>query len=351
MQYYNIHSKKKEFHGEGDVFKHAQMAIAALHNLESWQNLTASAKETVHLATLLHDIGKGVTTKKDANGEWMSPNHSRIGSMIARGLIWQKKFGNIPFAQREKIAALIELHPLPVWAYTKHEINHKLRCASQLLPLYNLAILSRADVTGRKSQDQKQLLERINIFERLAQNADCFKKPYPFADNYTRWNYATKRHTNPQEIAHNKSWGEVIVLCGVPGSGKDTWIKKTASQYPMISLDDIREELGVKPSDKDQSVVVEQAFQRAKQLLVKHQPFIWNATNVTEKRRRELIDFFANYGASVRLVYIETQYDKLWKRNQTRERPVPNFVLKRMIETLQVPKPYEAPEVEYVIDE
>lgn len=36
-----------------------------------------------------------------------------------------------------------------------------------------------------------------------------------------------------------------------------------------------------------------------------HQPFIWNATNLTRKLRGQLIDLFQNYGAKTKIIYLE----------------------------------------------
>lgn len=339
--------QKPSFHGEGDVWTHTQMALNALLQDAQWQQLPKGLKKTVYLATLMHDIGKGATTKKDSNGEWTSPKHGPVGARIARTLLWKKIFGDISFKQREQITALIEFHGMPLWAHDREHIEHELRVVSQLVSMHAFALLSKADVLGRVAKDRKDLLQRVEFFEQLAKEAECFEQPYVFPNEYARWSYATRRHSDIHYTPYDESWGEVIVLCGVPGSGKDTWIQQHASAQPIVSLDDIREELGIDPSNKNQGAVVQLAFQRAKALLAKHKSFIWNATNVREQRRRELIDLFSEYGARVKLVYIEAEYEELWSRNRTREKPVPNHVLQRMIANLDVPKPYEAACVEY----
>jgi predicted kinase len=53
-----------------------------------------------------------------------------------------------------------------------------------------------------------------------------------------------------------------------------------AGDREVISLDDIRRELDVDPAD-DQSAVVAAAYDRAKGLLRRGEPFVWNATNVS----------------------------------------------------------------------
>ena len=78
------------------------------------------------------------------------------------------------------------------------------------------------------------------------------------------------------------------------------------------------------------------------------QPFAWNATNVTRQMRRMLIDFFKSYKARVRIVYVETPWAELVKRNARRSRPVPEAVLNKLAEKLEVPDLSEAQRVEWV---
>jgi predicted kinase len=67
------------------------------------------------------------------------------------------------------------------------------------------------------------------------------------------------------------------------------------------------------------------------------EPFIWNATNVDKNRRKALVGLCTDYGARVRIVYVEPTYEKLFQQNKDREDVVPENVLERFIRRLDMP--------------
>ena len=125
-------------------------------------------------------------------------------------------------------------------------------------------------------------------------------------------------------------------MSGLPGAGKDRWIAENASDIPVVSLDAIRGDLGVKPED-DQGAVAAQAKEVARGYLRQARAFVWNATNTTRVMRRQLIGLLADYHARVRIVYVETAWNELLRRNRARSVPVPEAVLRRLAEKLDVP--------------
>ncbi len=75
---------------------------------------------------------------------------------------------------------------------------------------------------------------------------------------------------------------EVILMSGLPGAGKDSFIRKHFTDLPVISLDDIREEWKVAADDRTANGrVIQEAKERAKILLRRSQGFVWNATNIS----------------------------------------------------------------------
>ena len=53
---------------------------------------------------------------------------------------------------------------------------------------------------------------------------------------------------------YDDTWGEVILMCGLPGTGKDTWIRENCPDLPVVSLDEIRKEMKLSKA-KDGSLV------------------------------------------------------------------------------------------------
>ncbi len=137
------------------------------------------------------------------------------------------------------------------------------------------------------------------------------------------------------------------MLSGLPGAGKDRWIGTSKSAAPVISLDALREQLGVDPSEP-QGQVVAAARQRARTLLRAGEDFVWNATNLSRLQRRPLLDLVDAYGARARIVYLETDADEWERRNRCRRDPVPTRVLEHLLFRWQVPDLTEVARLEYL---
>ncbi|MGI9332371.1 MAG: AAA family ATPase [Gammaproteobacteria bacterium] len=151
----------------------------------------------------------------------------------------------------------------------------------------------------------------------------------------------------PDYSAYDTTRFEVIVLAGLPGVGKDAWIRQCGCDLPVISLDALRTELSI-PPDKPQGRVIAAAKQRARELLRIDQGFIWNATNITRSLRQQLIDLFTAYRARVRIVYLDAAYPKLLRRNRARTHSVPEKIIASLAAKLDLPDVTEAHTVDYV---
>ncbi len=138
-------------------------------------------------------------------------------------------------------------------------------------------------------------------------------------------------------------------MSGLPGAGKDRWIHEHYRTWPVVSLDDIRHDLKVAPADA-QGVVVQAAKARARELLRQKQSFVWNATNVTRTLRSLLVDLFADYGAYVRIIYIDASLDEVLRRNRERRAGVPEQIVRKLLAKLDVPDLTEAHAVQWVYD-
>lgn len=78
-----------EYHGEGDVWTHTKMVCQELVSLEGYQALEPQRRQALFLGAVLHDIGKIRTTRLE-DGSWTSPNHTLVGSKMARAFLWQE---------------------------------------------------------------------------------------------------------------------------------------------------------------------------------------------------------------------------------------------------------------------
>lgn len=133
----------------------------------------------------------------------------------------------------------------------------------------------------------------------------------------------------------------MIMLSGLPGTGKDTWVQNNHPDLPMVSLDEIRKAKRIRQED-NQGIIIQAAQEQAREYLRKKQPFIWNATNLTKEARQKLIGLFERYGAGVRIVYLETAWNSRIERNSGRNNAVPESVVGKMLEKTILPTPEEA---------
>jgi predicted kinase len=140
----------------------------------------------------------------------------------------------------------------------------------------------------------------------------------------------------------------VVLTSGLPGSGKDHWVRRHRGDWPVVSLDALRGELGVDPADT-QGAVVNRARELARGYLRDGRSFVWNATNVSRSLRDEVIGLFARYGARVHVVYLEVPADVLMTRNRQRPAAVPEAVLERLLDRWEVPDRTEAHRVDWLV--
>ena len=337
------------FHAEGDVLTHTKLVCRELQEMDAFQSLPGRQRTEVFLAALLHDIGKVRTTRWE-DGAWVSPHHASTGSRIVREMLW-RDFGlcGTPEAMafRETVCALVRYHMLPVHLLDQEEPERKARQVAALGELATdfswelLCLLAEADVKGRIADDIEAGLEQVQLARLLAEESGCLNGPYPFSGSYTKRAYLSGRKVQPDQPLYDDAWGEVLLLSGLPGTGKDTWIRKNVPELPMISLDDIRRELGTAASG-NQAKVIHTAQERARKLLRSKQPFVWNATNITPEIRAEQIGLFERYGARVRIVYLEAPWDTELARNDGRHEKVPQAVMENLLAKTVPPMPDEA---------
>lgn len=344
-----------EYHGEGDVCTHTQMVCRELSCKPAFHALDVRRKTALFLAAILHDIGKVKTTRLE-NGIWVAPHHASSGSQVAREFLWRDcglcgKPELISF--RETVCSLIRHHMLPVYLMDQEDAERKVRevaAIGELTPDFSwelLCMLAEADVRGRIADDMDEGLARVELARLMAEDAGCLNGAYHFAGGFTKRAYLSERNVQPDQVLYDDSWGEVIMLSGLPGTGKDTWLREKYPELPEVSLDAIRTQLRIKPTD-NQSQIIQLAQERARELLRKKQPFIWNATDLTRDTRQKLIGLFERYGARVRIAYLETEWNTRISRNRNRSNAVPETAVEKMLGKTVLPTPDEAQAVEWL---
>lgn len=346
-------NQEYDYHQEGNVYVHTKMVCEELIKLNEYQNLNKEQKIELFLACLFHDIGKTVTTKIE-DGKIISPHHGLTGSLIVREYLYKNyNFGGDTNLQRirETICLLIKYHSFPLYIYDDEKKIIKLSLNQELVNDFNikmLCILSKADILGRIGPDKDINIDKIEYCILKAKELNCYETSFKFSNNYTKIKYLNNDNIWYHQELYDDTDLEVILISGLPGTGKDTYIKNNFSSLPMISLDDLREKLNVDPED-EQGTIYNLAKEKAKEYLRNKQPFVWNATNLTNLIRQKQIKLFHDYHAKVRIIYLETSYEEVLLRNSSRNRVVPESVINKMLRNLNIPENYESEKVEWII--
>lgn len=147
----------------------------------------------------------------------------------------------------------------------------------------------------------------------------------------------------------NNQVPEMIMLMGVPGSGKSTYIKSvlnSGKDYVIISTDDLLQEEIIRTGNS--YAEVHKAFFKAaeKQMkanfaaaLLNGQNIIWDQTNWTAKRRKAILGRMPNYfkkGVFFN-ISLDLAKERVLKRELETGKHIPMNILEDMHRLFEVP--------------
>ena len=137
----------------------------------------------------------------------------------------------------------------------------------------------------------------------------------------------------------------LYVLVGLPGSGKTTLAKDIANiniKAKHISSDAIRAELfGDENNQENNSLVFEEMKRRTKEYLKEGYNVIYDATNISSKRRIALLKEFQKINCNKICIYMARTLEECITNNLNRSRKCGKNVIFQMYKSLQVPSYYE----------
>lgn len=323
-----------EWHAEGDVWTHTKLVCQQLIQLDAWPTLTSTEQAVLIFTALLHDAAKPLTSEVDPEtGRISSPKHAVKGEHLARGAL--RNLG-CDLATREQIAQLVRYHGRPAFLLERPDPTHEVVRLSWLVSNRLLYLFALADTRGRDTDSMTRPEENLGYWKLLAEERDCYDRPYPFANDHARFSYFRQSEPNLYYVPHEHFNSQVTVMSGLPGCGKDTWLARNRNGLPVVSLDDIRGQLDVEPTD-NQGQVVQVARERCRELLRAGTSFAFNATNILKQTRRRWIDLFVDYNARIELVYLEPPFDRLLRQNGNRSYPVPEQVVRKLAAKCEPP--------------
>lgn len=135
-----------------------------------------------------------------------------------------------------------------------------------------------------------------------------------------------------------------IMLIGIPGSGKSTYAQKLDGI--IHSSDRIREQ----SPDWSHEKVFGYMKKMTRRCLEDGYDVIYDATNVSRKKRRDIIETVKKIGVLTKAVVFATPIDVCIERNAARERTIPEYAIRRMALHFEFPYPGEFDTIEIVQD-
>lgn len=322
------------WHAEGDVWTHTKMVCHELTQLKDWSDLTDQERLKLLFVALFHDSAKPLTTAVDPiTGHTTSPGHAVKGELLVRS---ELRALECDLKLREEIARLVRFHGRPAFLLERKQPAIEIATLSWLVSNRLLFLFALADTRGRKTKETTRPIENLQLWKMVAEENQCYETPYAFANDQARFQLFRRQHANLHYAPHEDYKCTVTMMAGLPGSGKDRWLQSNRPDNPVVSLDEIRRELKIEPTE-NQGRVAQLGRERCREQLRLGRDFSFNATNVVRQTRRRWIDLFVDYGARVEIVYIEPSIETILQQNRQRKEQVPDRVIHDLARKCDVP--------------
>ena len=137
----------------------------------------------------------------------------------------------------------------------------------------------------------------------------------------------------------------LIVMVGLPGSGKSTIAKQLAEENPntfIFSSDAYRMKICGDENDQSKNDEVFLTLHRDLMFyLSEGKNCIFDATNVTMKDRRKVLEVAKGLTINKVAYFVDTPHDECWERDKERERSVGFGVIHKFLRRFQFPQMFE----------
>ena len=136
---------------------------------------------------------------------------------------------------------------------------------------------------------------------------------------------------------------KLIMMVGIPGSGKSTWIKNNFPNIEPVSRDAIRfallDERGGEYFDHEDEVFDKFIHQIIGSLVVDNIT-IADATHLNRKSRAKVLNRVRKFADRIEAIVLDTDLETAFKRNDLREGRawVKHGIIRRMFFTMEMPE-------------
>lgn len=293
-----------KWHAEGSVFEHTKMVYnKGVEYIKSrCQECNIELEDFIHesddvkliLPTLLlHDIGKTKCIIGE-DGYIKSSGHEELSVQLSQEILYI-----LPIEYRVIISCLIKMHDLRYQyktitvkkiqqrvKYISDIISYYIHPCSKLINFYDnvLSVVFRSDFYGSIRSEE---LKDEDVEKDIRELRQYFYEP------------------------------EMIVMVGLPGSGKNHTIQQKGwdKRHTIISRDDIRKELfGDKDChDDDEGKVSDIFYKRLQCAINNRENIVINDTNLKRKYRKQFYDLCQIHNYRYKIQYCERPLDEIFK--------------------------------------
>jgi predicted kinase len=339
--------QERDFHPEGDVLTHSQLAGHALMHSGTLAQLSQQLARTLVAATALHDVGK-IATTRIIDGRLAAPHHAREGAMLARRLLWGAGWRVL---ERERVCRLVRWHMRP--GFVAKDLDQvaaaRIACDLDLVGLAwrHLLMLAHADIGGRgpAAPPAYEHVERMQLLELWLEEQGMLDGPPRFSSEEARMR--SLAGSWQPHVAAPDSERTLILLSGLPASGKTSYASSLDAQ--IVSLDEVR----ASQSGRGRQLTGrtrQEARERVQRALASSGRVCVDATHLTRQSRQAWLRLASQYDARVEIHCLEADAQELVRRNagRTGQHRVPEHVLAKMLSHWEMPEASEAHEVRII---
>lgn len=330
------------YHAEGDAWTHTKMVFEALGQFGRADD------RAMRLTALYHDVCKPETRIVEYDPEQgrdvvHHPHHAPRGAATAWHDLW---IAGESLRTRSDVYWLCKWHQKIFHIWDEQDMLRSTLMFAHLSSWPKLIDFARADIAGRISPNPQHAIDNLDLLEAFLD--DLSGRPineHFWQNDHDRIFYFEKANRSPFYSAQEPSGSRVVVLSGLPGTGKDTHCRTVLEGIPVVSLDAIREQLDIEPTG-NQGRVIQAAFEAARVFLREKKSFVWNAQTITRLARSKIIGLCRNYDAHVTIHAFDRPLRVVLKQNRERARQVPESLILSAV--WEPPSLLEAHHVEWV---
>lgn len=313
--------KLNPYHLEGNIWEHTLLVCKQAEN----------ASYEVKIAALLHDIGKPSTRKVNPkNGRVSFFNHDAVSAFMSLEILKREELG----LSKKQIAHIFNLIALHTQIYKLTPEQLKEIGNKELVT--DLIELGKADHAGRFHTAGDTVIPEINdVFGEVLSGVSSTKRG---------GHYSTKEK-------------EVIVLVGLPASGKSTYVKEfksinkgafvvsrdslITSQFPEEDYNEAWENVDHDKINQDLQVL----FKDSK----KEELVVVDMTHMSKKSRRKSLSHFDSSYKKKAVVFLTDLETNMLRNSQRCGKVIDKEVIDKMMRSFYPPTLEEFDEIEYIL--